>query len=161
GMHVPLQGTGDAARQADVAEALAIATALRAPRTVRLARALLGAVLYLRGDWDGAARELALGIGVRPEDSGLQADYSRLWRGWLHTARGELSVGRGWYEEGLARTHSAHAPLWLRAWLGQNLRLAGDVAGARAALAQVAAELPALDCPSCAVVFHAVAAEEY
>jgi len=161
GVHISLQGTADAALQADVAEALTIGTTLRAPRTVRSARALLGGVLYLRGDWDGAARELALGIGVRPEDSGIPADYSRLWRGWLHTARGELAVGRGWYEEGLARTQSAHAPIWLRAWLAQNLRLAGDVAGVRAVLAQAAAELAALNCPSCAVVYHEVAAEEY
>src|SRR5262249_30974408 len=136
GMHILLKRTADAALQADVAEALAIATELRAPRTVRNARALMGTVLYLRGDWDGAARELALGIGVRPEDSGVQADYSRLWRGWLHTARGELSVGRGWYEEGLARTQFAHAPIWLRASLGQNPRPAGDAARARAPPAQ-------------------------
>src|SRR5262249_60770641 len=65
------------------------------------------------------------------------------------------------YEEGLARTQFAHAPIWLRASLGQNLRLAGDAAGARAALAQAAVELAALDCPACAVGFQAVAAEEY
>src|SRR5262249_58107678 len=53
------------------------------------------------------------------------------------------------------------ARIWRRAWRGQTRRRAGDAAGARAALAQAAVELAALDCPACAVGFQAVAAEEY
>src|SRR5581483_418094 len=149
------------ALEADAEEALALAQELRAPALVRAARAQLGVIHYLRGDWQEAARELASGVGARPEDSGIQADMTRCWLGWLHTGRGELAVGRGWFEEGLARTRFAHAPIWLHSGLAVNLRLAGDLDGAREALARASALLAEIHCLGCNLLFQALAAEEY
>jgi tetratricopeptide (TPR) repeat protein len=159
--HLFLQGLADAAVQADAEEALALARELHAPALVRTARSHLGVAYYLRGDWQQAAAELASGVGARPEDSGLQADLARYWLGTLHTRRGELAVGRGWFEEGLARTRFAHAPIWLNAGLALNLRLAGDAAGASAALERGAALLAAVNCQACGVMFEALAAEQH
>jgi adenylate cyclase len=159
--HLFLQGLADAAVQTDAEEALALARELHAPALVRTARAHLGVTYYLRGDWQQAATELASGVGSRPEESGIQADLTRYWLGSLHTGRGELAVGRGWFEEGLARTRFAHAPIWLNAGLALNLRLAGDVAGARAALERGARILAEVHCRACGVLFEAAAAEHY
>lgn len=161
GLVASLVGVADAALQADADEQLAVALELRAPRFIRMAHSSLGLVLLLRGDWDGAAREMASGLGARPEDTGLAADFNRWALGWLHTMRGEYAVGRGWYEEGLRRTRFDHAPIWVEAGLAQNRELAGDAAGARGALARAAAALARNHCPACGVVYHAIAAETH
>lgn len=159
--HISLLSVGSAEREADTAEALAIATDLRAPALVRAARAMHGGLLFLRGQWEAAEHELAGGVGTHPEDSGFLADVTRFILGWLHTARGGLAVGRGWFEEGLARTRLSHSPIWMEAGLGRNLRLAGDPVGARAALARAMAALDATGCSACGMVFYGIAAEEY
>src|SRR5579883_2940602 len=159
--HLMLRGTASSAEEADAAEALAVATDLRAPALVRTARSVLGGVQFFRGDWDGAARELAGGMGTRPEDVGMPADFTRFVLGSLHTARGALAIGRGWFEEGLERARFGHTAVWMGAGLARSLRLAGDTAGARAALARAAAGQAEIQCPACSLVFFAIAAEEY
>jgi tetratricopeptide (TPR) repeat protein len=161
GSHISLFSVGSAEREADAAEALAIADELRAPALARAARALLGGLLFLRGDWDRALHELSSGVGTRPDETGLTADFTRFALGWLHTARGGLAVGRGWLEEGLARTRLSHSAIWMGAGLAMNLRRGGDEVGARAALAEATAALDAAGCPACGVVFYGIAAEEY
>jgi predicted ATPase len=103
-------GAATAAIQADAEEALTIARELRAPVLARTARGVLGVVLFLRGNWEAAAREMASGLEAGAEASPYGA-FVRFWLGLLHTYRGELAVGRGWFEEGLARAHVAHAPV--------------------------------------------------
>jgi class 3 adenylate cyclase/tetratricopeptide (TPR) repeat protein len=161
GTYLMLHASATPAEEADAAEALAVATELRAPALVRLARSLVGGVQFFRGDWEGAARELAGGTGARPEDVGIAADFARFALGTLHTARGGLAIGRGWLEEGLERARYGHSSLWLEAGLARNLRLAGDAAGARAVLARGAAARADVQCPACSAVFFSMAAEEY
>ena len=121
--HLFLQGLADAAVQADAEEALALARELHAPALVRAARAHLGVAYYLRGDcsrrppsWPAASARARRTAASRPT-----------WRatGWAFCTRGAASwpSRRGWFEEGLARTRFAHAPIWLNAGLALDLRL--------------------------------------
>jgi class 3 adenylate cyclase/tetratricopeptide (TPR) repeat protein len=161
GSYLLLHAAATPAEVADAAEALAVATDLRAPTLVRMARSLVGGVQFFRGDWEGAAGELAGGMGTRPEDASVSSDFTRFALGMLHTARGGLAVGRGWFEEGLEHARYGHTSIWLGAGLAHNLRLAGDVAEARATLARAAAAQAEVQCMACSLAFFSMVAEEY
>lgn len=155
-----LVGSATAASAADAAEALKVAEGLRAPALVRTARGILGVVEFLRGDWEAAARDMTTALSVRAEEGPYSA-YVRFWLGLLHTWRGELAVGRGWLEEGLARARIVHAPIWLHSGLAVNARLAGDATAARAALDRAQMAATEHRCAACQALYAMIASEEF
>jgi class 3 adenylate cyclase len=150
--------TFDEAIRAEILEALEIARATGSTAAENTARGILGAGELLIGEWDDAEAELRRSAGQATTLAGVGAIYE-WWLMLLLTLRGQLQPAADQMVVWLEDRGNNHRQILMRALLGLNRLLAGDDAGARAAIDGAVEIASGLGCEQCSLTLNTIAAE--